>query len=447
MKNPKSGPVVAQLIGPTNLRFWENRVEKRKFKQGGKNQLSVNYYVRLFHEKKRKWMNLETPNRTKAAELARESYFLLRTGGWTALENSNGQARKMPKDSRKLTLGQYFRLVEDRCFISDNTLYEYQSSARNLYSRAFSVGKGLSKYDYVNGGNEAWREKVESIPVFSITLAQIERHRKAFLSARKVEELQSGRTTFNKVLRNTKALFGRKVRRILEKTNSNPTGVEFPDDFPFDKLQMEKEGSKRFHLNRHFVGTDLETLIADARQEFYESSEHSPGEGGLACYLILVLASVAGLRRREIDDLHWDAIDWEGCQIDVRPSGGNQLKTTSSDDTVEVDREVIELLRKVRLHVQGEFVVPGPEIDSPNAHRRHYRCGQSFRQVIAWLREKGVQGHSPLHILRKAIGSHICEKAGIYAASRFLRHSTVSVTEKYYLNKKRVVSGLGKLVA
>ena len=157
---------------------------------------------------------------------------------------------KMPKDSRKLTLGQYFRLVEDRCFISENTLYEYQSSARNLYSRAFSVGKGLSKYDYVNGGNEAWREKVESIPVFSITLAQIERHRKAFLSARKVEELQSGRTTFNKVLRNTKALFGRKVRRILEKTNSNPTGVEFPDDFPFDKLQMEKEGSKRFHLNR-----------------------------------------------------------------------------------------------------------------------------------------------------------------------------------------------------
>ncbi|MBT3569623.1 MAG: hypothetical protein HN494_12310, partial [Opitutae bacterium] len=114
MKNPKSGPVVAQLIGPTNLRFWENRVEKRKFKQGGKNQLSVNYYVRLSYEKKRKWMNLETPNRTKAAELARKFYFLLRTGGWTALENSNGQARSMPKDSRKLTLGQYFRLVEDR---------------------------------------------------------------------------------------------------------------------------------------------------------------------------------------------------------------------------------------------------------------------------------------------------------------------------------------------
>jgi integrase len=121
------------------------------------------------------------------------------------------------------------------------------------------------------------------------------------------------------------------------------------------------------------------------------------------------------------------------------------LKTTSSDDTVGVSQEVIDLLDEVRLRVQGPFVVPGPDIES--AHRRHYRCGQAFRKVVAWLREKGVRGNSPLHLLRKACGSDICDKEGIYAASRFLRHSTVSVTEKYYLNKKRVVSGLGKLVA
>ena len=68
--------------------------------------------------------------------------------------------------------------------------------------------------------------------------------------------------------------------------------------------------------------------------------------------------------------------------------------------------------------------------------------------AAAWLRKHGVPGLRPLHTLRKEFGSQICDRHGIYAASRALRHADVSITSMHYLDKRsRATTGLGGLLA
>lgn len=55
-----------------------------------------------------------------------------------------------------------------------------------------------------------------------------------------------------------------------------------------------------------------------------------------------------------------------------------------------------------------------------------------FRRVGGMLRGAGWQTQKTNHSLRALAGAWVAERWGIYAASRFLRHSTVTVTEQHY---------------
>ena len=49
--------------------------------------------------------------------------------------------------------------------------------------------------------------------------------------------------------------------------------------------------------------------------------------------------------------------------------------------------------------------------------------------------------------MRKEIGAMIVTEHGIYAASRFLRHSDITTTARHYADHKaRISVGLGKLL-
>ena len=58
----------------------------------------------------------------------------------------------------------------------------------------------------------------------------------------------------------------------------------------------------------------------------------------------------------------------------------------------------------------------------------------------AWLRSKGITANKPLHELRKELGALIATEQGIYAASRFLRHSDISTTARHYADHKARIS-------
>lgn len=55
------------------------------------------------------------------------------------------------------------------------------------------------------------------------------------------------------------------------------------------------------------------------------------------------------------------------------------------------------------------------------------------REFVSFLREEaGVEDKKPVHRLRKILGARMASAHGIYAACKTLRHSSVTVTEKYY---------------
>jgi hypothetical protein len=60
---------------------------------------------------------------------------------------------------------------------------------------------------------------------------------------------------------------------------------------------------------------------------------------------------------------------------------------------------------------------------------------------------KRISSNKPLHELRKEVGAVIATKQGIYAASRFLRHSDITTTARHYAALKAPINvSLGKFL-
>jgi integrase len=116
---------------------------------------------------------------------------------------------------------------------------------------------------------------------------------------------------------------------------------------------------------------------------------------------------------------------------------------------VAVDPELIAIFRGYRERDPGAlFVIKSLLPPKPRVTYNYYRCEDIFRRLSAWLQENDIKSPNPIHELRKAFGSAICERAGIHQASRSLRHSDIRITSQVYVDSKsRVSVGLGHLLA
>ncbi len=85
---------------------------------------------------------------------------------------------------------------------------------------------------------------------------------------------------------------------------------------------------------------------------------------------------------------------------------------------------------------QSEFVINSAVAPRQVSTYHHYRCSRIFKELVAWLRGKGVDTTNPLHTLRKEYGSLICQQAGIYAASAALRHTNIQLTRDHYVTRR-----------
>jgi len=182
-------------------------------------------------------------------------------------------------------------------------------------------------------------------------------------------------------------------------------------------------------------------LVIDARNEL-------GGDGKrVEQYKIFLLASMAGLRRNEIDKLLWSSIRWEESKIRVERTKYFRPKTEESEREIEVDPELIELFRGYFARRQSEFVIESGAGPWPDSNFDDYRCDRELHTLVDWLRSKGVVSKKPLHTLRKEYGSQICVRFGIYAAQTVLGHADPKVTAEHYLEpKQRTVLGFGHLL-
>jgi integrase len=430
-------------LAKTHQDYWISRLRKRTYvAPDGKTVEIPMWQVRLFHAGREGWFNLDTPNQAAAAGKARDTYVFLKANGWeAALAKFKPESTASPR--LNVTIGDYLQAVKETGYLQPRTFLNYQNCLRTIVSEAFGVRSSESKYDYRSGGNEKWVGRIDGIRLERVTPIKVTnwQRRRVKEAGNSPVAIASAKRTVNSYVRCARSLFSKEIRKRLK-------GVQLPGKLPFDEAELFESGSMKYvsKINVH-------TLIAAARNDLKREEPE--------VYKAFLLGLFAGMRRTEIDLAEWEMIDWQNNVIKLEETNWLHLKTQDSAGEITVDSEVITELREFMDRSKSRFIISSvitwkngkkkltrtrpARNDSPRAY---YRCEPVFTRLNEWLRSKGIKANKPLHEMRKEIGALIATEHGIYAASRFLRHSDITTTARHYADHKaRISVGLGKLLA
>ena len=428
VENQKSVQEVSKHHGKADVRYWQSRLFNPWYTRNGKRVELDNYAVKIQHKGRRDTFSLGTPNKAAAAAKARDIYRFLTANGWdAALKEFKPESQVVQKTHA--TVGDFLEELRLKADLKPKTLEDYSVSLRKIVADAFKINGENERFDYRKGGHERWRKQVHSVKLADITPARIQEWKRAFLAkaGSSPAKQRTARISVNSFMRRAKSLFAPRNTKHLET-------VKLPSPLPFKGVDFEKRPSMRYRSS-----FDIFKLIGQARSEL---ATEAPEQ-----FKIFVLATMAGLRRKEIDTLEWSAFRWDKNAIRIEATEWFHPKSEDSIGDVEVDPELIELFRGYRAKATRSFVVESPNDPRPDATFQHYRCQYLFEKLAEWLRKNGVKAKAPLHTLRKEFGSQICSREGIYAASVALRHANITITSEHYLDKKKsVVSGMGHLL-
>ena len=442
--NPLPPGEVIRRLSKTHQDYWFSRLRKRGYTDRNGRYVEVpEWQVRLKRDGREAWFNLGTPNQAAAAKKAKEIFTFLDANGWEAT------LAKFKRDSDaaprlNLTVGDYLRAVEGTGQLRLRTFLNYQNCLRTILSQTFGIKSDDSKYDYRSAanGNRKWAERVDGIHLERVTPARIVQwqQRRIKDAGHSPIAIASAKRTCNSYVRCARSLFGQDLRKHLK-------GITLPSPLPFDGVELFDSGSMKYVSK-----LNVQTLIAAAKSELKTAEPE--------VYKSFLLGLFAGMRKSEIDLAEWRMMDWQNHVIRLEETEWLHLKTNDSAGNITIDPEVSAELREFMAGSTSPFVISSqitwkvgkkqrtrtrePRNDSS---RIYYRCEPVFERLNAWLRGKGVTANKPLHELRKEIGALIATEHGIYAASRFLRHSDITTTARHYAeHKARISVGLGKLL-
>ena len=399
----------------SDARYW--KVAGRLFQDHG----VADYSCRFSLRGERNQVCLNTSNKHEAAKRAAKLFSTVSQKGWEA-----GLAlyRNDPKknESSKLTVGAYIEAAAGVSTARSQSLEAYTKAFRKIVSDIKGI-PSTSKYVARGSHSEDWRKMVDAVELEAITPADVIAWKNQRLRDAETDPLAKRRTviTVNSLIRNAKSLFGKRVLPFVAQS------LKLPSPLPFDGVTLEKAPSMRYVSK-----IDPYALLATAKEELSESDPES--------FKVLILALVCGLRRSEIDNLLWRAFDFSGSALRVETSEFHQLKSEDSAGVIDLDAETLALFRAYRAkHPKSIFVIESSKQPTKKAKSRAYRCDEVFSKLLTWLRAQGVEGNKPIHTLRKEIGSIIASEHGIFAASRYLRHSDIRITSAIYADKKHTV--------
>jgi integrase len=416
----KNGKGENKGTSKTNVKYWETKLQRRTYgNSSGDIVQSADYSVRLCHQGQQRFVSLRTSNKALAARRARDAYLLLKSTGWEALWKQY-KVRQSSDHSLadSCTIGEFLEYAQTKSSIKPATFVYYKRSFCQILADIFNIQSGPEKFDYVHGGSKKRLDRIFKIKLSEITADRIEAWKNSTLQ-RKMKVNQSSRssicTTINKILRNAKSLFSKKLLKA----------IKFDDTFvsPFEGIEFLTEGSHRY------VSTFNPKAIVQAAEN--ELRPDNP-----EAFKIFVLALCCGLRRNEIDKLLWRQVDFGRRFISIQQTECFSPKTKESCSDIYFDESVMKILEGGKTSSVSKFVIESAIDPRPNAHYQHYRCDRIHKQLIEWLRRHGINGTNPLHTLRKEYGAEICRQFGLYEASRALRHASYSVTESFYVDRK-----------
>ncbi len=429
--NPLSPGKVVRRLSKTHQDHWFSRLRKRGYTDRAGQYVEIpEWQVRLKREGREAWFNLGTPNQAAAAKKAREVFTFLDANGWEAT------LAKFKRDSDtaprlNLTVGDYLRAVEGIGQLRIRTFLNYQNCLRTILSQTFGIKSDESKYDYrsAENGNRKWAERVDGIRLERVTPARVIQwqQRRIKAAGHSPAAIASAKRTCNSYVRCARSLFSQDLRKRLK-------GITLPSPLPFDGVELFDSGSMKYVSK-----LNVQTLIAAAKSELKTAEPE--------VYKAFLLGLFAGMRKGEIDLAEWRIVDWQNHVIQLEETEWLHLKTKDSAGNITIDPEVSAELREFMPQSQSPFIIASDRPPRNDSARIYYRCEPVFDRLNAWLRSKGVTANKPLHELRKEIGALIATEHGIYAASRFLRHSDITTTARHYAeHKARISVGLGKLL-
>lgn len=372
---------------------------------------------------------LRSANKAAAATKAARIYGDVAALGWDA-----ALAKHKPDEApvKTATVGDLIREVKDLANVRPATLRANLAAFHRIAAYVARVDATRSRFAAKGKGRKAWLAAVESVPLAILTPDAVETWKLAFVSSRADGDeikARSARNTANTLLRSAKSLFSKRLLKFISPR------LMLPSPLPFDGVEFYPRQSMRYTSTM-----DVHALLAAARDELAGNDPEA--------FKAIVLCLFAGLRRNEADKLRWRSVDCDAGVIRIEMQADFAPKAETSLAEVPVDAEVCAILRGYRAADPGaEYVLKGGT-SHHKASWRNYRAEDTFQRLTAWLRAHGIASRNPLHTLRKEAGSLICQRAGLYAASRFLRHADIAITAKHYVDQKeRVTVGLGSLLA
>jgi len=425
----QSGTDKLRRVGKAHVDYWPPRLKKRSYVWEGKEVEIPEWQVRVAHLGRREWFNCGTANKAAAAEKARKIYLSLISKGWQATLDAFKPDMQVLKDGP--TVGGFLEQVKAVSGLKPVTYEIYSKKFRSLVAGSFKIDGGKKKHDYVNGGHKEWIERVHAVRLDKLTPDRVNEWKVRELKAASKNPLQLKRAsvTIRSILLSSKALFNPEIRKHLT--------LRLPSPLPFDGVTLPEAGKSRYKSE-----IEPALLLTAAKRELAQGiqGDGQPIKLRPELYKILLLALGAGLRRDEIDKLQWSQVQWQRNAIRVETTEHGSTKSADSEADVDVDPGLLEILKsylpapgKASPFVIVSSIKPRPE----SVKNHHYRCNRLFKDLVAWLRGKGIRSRNALHALRKEFGSQICAQAGIYAASSALRHSSIVLTREYYVDKKQ----------
>lgn len=405
----------------THQDYWKSKLKRRSYRDRHGSLVEIpEWQVRMFHQNREAWFNLETANQSAAALKARDIFLCIVSSGWEpALD------RFKPRSStpdQVATVGEFLKDVKARSHLQPRTLRIYATKFRKLVSDVARVEKGQKraerrqKFDYVNGGRAEWLTKVDGQRLDVLNSESITSWRNRYTAKAGHDPLRrkSAERTAASVIRTARALFAPDIVRVLK--------VKLPPN-PFEGVKLQDPGPQRYHseINPEWLLTCAERELREAKPQLY---------------LALFLCLWAGLRRREADLLTWQQIDLADGQLHVRRTQHFEPKTEESQRVVDLSSDAVSILRAFKKDVRTEFVLDGLQPNS-KATYVYYRCNATWQALNKWLKEKGVRQRMAVHTLRKESGSLIASDFGIEAARQHLGHRDIRTTSAHYVGKKK----------
>lgn len=416
------------VVAKTSLAYWLNKVKVWPGR--------ANYAAQIAHEGHRKFFDLRTTERRAAADKARQVYADVLQLGWSeAIAKHRPQAAKQaaPPSEKVGTVGQLCEAVAELGDARPASIRAAIAAFRRIAADVVKIESSAARYAAQGKGREKWLSAVNAIELSEITPSRIEAWKLAYVAYRaEGDELKAraARISANTVLRSAKSCFTKRLLRLL------PERFKLPAPLPFDGVEFFPRQSMRYK-----GGIDIGSVILKAN-EYLAAND-------VEAFKAFLLALYGGLRRGEIDKLRWRSIDFERRVVTVEAMPDFAPKSETSLGDVPLEAEVVAVLRGLRAREpQAVYFLASALSSKPRATWRHYRAEGTFERLTAWLRSNGIESRTPLHTLRKEAGSLICKQAGLFAASRFLRHADTQITAQHYVeHRNATVVGLGAMLA